>query len=86
MWLRFKVSQASIDMTQDLELMEELDTGWSTQWLPFGENGFGDLLVVDLDPSSDQPGRVFAWWHDDDPLPLGSSFAEWFTEQAHRLE
>lgn len=55
---------------------------WSTDWRPFGADGMGQLLVVDV-----RDGRVLEFLHDDDARPVvAESLEAFFTTYAKQLE
>lgn len=60
--------QEELDLEDDLEL--DIEEGikpffWNSKWIPIAENGGGDYLCIDTDPSEEGVvGQVLYYWHD----------------------
>ncbi len=56
------------------------NTWWDWHWIPFGEDGCGNMLCIDLDPDvNGRVGQVIYWEKYQGPLPAGyQSFFAWF--------
>ncbi|MCL1695969.1 SMI1/KNR4 family protein [Lysinibacillus sp. BPa_S21] len=54
------------DLLPDIEYGEEVKpTLWNKKWIPIAENGGGDYLCVDTDPTEKGVvGQVLYFWHD----------------------
>ncbi|PDY43955.1 SMI1/KNR4 family protein [Bacillus pseudomycoides] len=64
----WKFLQEEFDPDDDLEpdIEKELKPVlWNSKWIPIAENGGGDYLCIDTDPSeSGVVGQVLYYWHD----------------------
>lgn len=60
---------------------------WHPNWLPFAEDGGGNLLCLDLDPPADGDyGQVFSWETRGDPgSPNAKSFLAFVTDYRDAL-
>ncbi len=61
---------------------------WDKHWLPFTENGAGDHLCVDLNPTkSGTYGQIITLYHDNPSREkVANSIQEWFTDYVTGLE
>lgn len=61
---------------------------WSKQWVPFLDNGGGDLLVIDLEGSfGGKPGQILEFWHDETWRTIvHASFEAWLGAFVASLE
>lgn len=64
----WKFLQREFDPDDDLELdIEEAikPVFWNSKWIPIAENGGGDYLCIDMEPSETGVfGQVIYYWHD----------------------
>lgn len=64
----WKFLQEEFDSGDGLELENEAEIKpllWNAKWIPISENGAGDYLCIDTDPSdSGVVGQVLYFWHD----------------------
>jgi cell wall assembly regulator SMI1 len=60
--------QEEFDPDDDIEFESEKELKpllWNSKWIPIAENGGGDYLCIDTDPSeSGVIGQVLYFWHD----------------------
>ena len=63
-------------------------TWWNVQWVPFGSNGSGNFLVVDLDPPKHgSVGQVVTYLHDADKREcVAAGIGAWLESLAADLE
>ena len=61
---------------------------WHRGWVPFAEDGGGNLYCVDLDPDlNGRRGQVIAWEMHSGPVgPYAGSFADFLGKYVERLE
>ncbi len=66
----------------------ELDDWWHPGWIPFLDNGAGDMFCVDLDGAfGGVPGQVLQFWHDSEERTiLAPSLASWIAAFLGGLE
>jgi cell wall assembly regulator SMI1 len=66
----------------------ERENWWSPAWVPFLENGVGDLLVIDMAGSfGGTRGQVVEFWHDEEwRTILHVSFEAWLATFVSSLE
>lgn len=60
--------QEEFDPEEELELENEVEIKpllWHSKWIPIAENGGGDYLCIDTDPTeSGEAGQILYFWHD----------------------
>jgi len=68
--------------------LEFLCHWWNPRWIPFGNNGCGDSISMDLAPTeAGTYGQVFQWYHDGGKFELlAKNFSELLNKFADDLE
>lgn len=75
------LNEGGFDEYQVISDREIQSTWWDKAWIPFANDGRGNHLCLDLNPSPfGHVGQVIQTWHDDSKRKLiASSFENWLS-------
>jgi cell wall assembly regulator SMI1 len=87
--------QGMTEIGADFEMQGEFGTQtgpvkrnyWNSRWIPFTDNGCGDNIFIDLDPSEGCTiGQIVDWWHEGGVSTFqAASLQEWLNEVVDKV-